>query len=80
MNKAKRLRRFLTNPITKLVIGLVLLSASLVDVWDTLLEDIRDFNLKGSHGLVVFGFFHFLEALAELVERIEETREEGSVD
>ena len=68
----KVLRYLSKNKVLHLLVGIFAVSAGLMDVADTIMEDIATFNLRGSHGLVGLGMWHFLSSLTDIVDGIDD--------
>jgi hypothetical protein len=67
----KRLKRFTDHPITKLVLGLILMVSAIAEGYSTFFDDMRHFRLRAHHGLFVFAFVNVLAALPGLLEGLE---------
>ena len=66
------LTRFVRHPSTNFVVGVVLIVSGLADV----LEDLRNgagFELAVHHGVVVYGLFKVLTAIAHVLEGLEKS-------
>jgi hypothetical protein len=75
MNK---LRAVLHHPTTNLVVALILVSTSLIEVWEsitggTVVMAVGEMAMKvGAYdGVLAYGLVHLMRAIAELVEDIE---------
>lgn len=68
----KVLRYLSKNKVLHLLVGIFAVSAGLMDVADTIMEDIATFNLRGSHGLVGLGTWHLLSSLTDIVDGIDD--------
>jgi hypothetical protein len=68
----KRLKKFTDHPITKLVLGLILMISSIAEGYSTFFDDMSHFRLRAHHGLFVFAFVNVLAALPGLLEGLEE--------
>jgi hypothetical protein len=68
----KVLRYLSKNKALHLLVGIFAVSAGLMDVADTIMEDIATFNLRGSHGLVGLGMWHLLSSLTDIVDGIDD--------
>ena len=68
----KVLRYLSKNKVLHLLVGIFAVSAGLIDVADTIMEDISTFNLRGSHGLVGLGIMHCLSSLTDIVDGIDD--------
>lgn len=70
---AERLRRFLQHPTTGMAIGLVLFGSGLDDLLEAYEAGLTDLSVH--HGMIVFGSFKMLGALAEALERASKVAE-----
>ena len=73
----KKLRALLHHPATNLVVALVLISTSLVELWesatgDTITMTLGEMEMRiGAYdGLLAYGLVHLLRAIAELLEDV----------
>ena len=67
----KLIKRLVDSPYVNLGVGLLLLVGGLTETWDTLREDLFAGNLRGHHGVAVFGLFKALQAIPEFFEGME---------
>ena len=67
----KVLRYLSKNKVLHLLVGIFAVSAGLVDVADTIMEDVATFNLRGSHGLVGLGIWHCLTCIPDILDGID---------
>lgn len=72
------LRAALHHPITNLVVALILISTSLIEIWESATGDTVRMALGGMEmavgaydGVLAYGLLHLLRAVAELVEDVE---------
>jgi hypothetical protein len=68
---SQSIKRFVEHPLTKLGIGLILITSGVVETYDTIAEDIQTGRLRLGHGVILLGFVNALAALPELIEGIE---------
>lgn len=74
-NKLSRaITRFIENPLTNLVKGIVLFLIGLSDASRTFTEDLKHKQLRVGHGLIIIGFFSILGALPHLIDGLEAGR------
>lgn len=67
-----RLTRFVRHPSTNFFVGVALIISGLADVF----EDLRNregFELAVHHGVVVYGLFKVLTAIADIFEGLEKS-------
>jgi hypothetical protein len=69
------LKKFTDHPITKLVLGLILMLSAVAEGYSTFFDDMSRFRLRAHHGLFVFAFVNVLAALPGLLEGLEEELE-----
>jgi hypothetical protein len=67
-----RLKKFTDHPVTKLVLGLILMVSSGAEAYETLFDDMSHFRFRAHHGLFLFAFMNVLAAIPDLVEGLEE--------
>lgn len=72
------LRAALHHPATNLVVALILISTSLIEIWESATGDTVRMALGGMEmkvgaydGVLAYGLVHLLRAIAELVEDVE---------
>jgi hypothetical protein len=65
------LKRFVDHPVTKLVVGLILIASGLIDAYDTVLDDLHRLRVRVGHGVVILGVVHVLASLPAVIEGIE---------
>ncbi len=65
--------RFVQNPVTNLVKGLVLLLIGLSDASRTFHEDVTHMRVQVGHGLIILGVFSILGALPHFTDGLEST-------
>lgn len=71
-NKLSRaITRFVENPVTNLVKGIVLLLIGLSEASRSFKEDLAHKQLRVGHGLIIIGFFSILGALPHLIDGLE---------
>jgi hypothetical protein len=63
-----RVRKFTDHPITKLVLGLILVVSSIAEGYDTFYDDLSHFRFRAHHGLLLFGLANVLACLPDLIE------------
>lgn len=76
MNK---LRIFVEHPFVNLIVALILFVTGLTEGWDSLQEDISNFDLKAHHGVMVYGFFSMLKSIPDIFLGLEKMYQ-GSPD
>ena len=80
----RAITRFVENPVTNLVKGIMLLIIGLSEASKTLTDDIVHKQLRVGHGLIIIGVFGILEALPNLINSMKaggqylESRDEKS--
>lgn len=67
------IKRFLEHPVTGLTIGFVLAASGVDDLMDAL--EAGDHALGVHHGMIIFGAFKVMAALAEALERVGQVAE-----
>jgi hypothetical protein len=68
---ALALKRFVDHPLTKLVVGLILIASGLIEAYDTVLDDLHRLRVRVGHGVVILGIVNVLASLPEVIEGIE---------
>lgn len=68
---SRAITRFVENPITNLVKGIVLFLIGLSDASRTFANDLAHQQLRVGHGLIVIGIFSILGALPHLIDGLE---------
>lgn len=63
--------RFVENPVTNLVKGIVLFLIGLSEASKTFHEDLAQKQLRVGHGLIIIGAFSILGALPHLIDGLE---------
>jgi hypothetical protein len=69
---ARALKRFVDHPVTKLVVGLILIVSGLIEAYDTVLDDLHRLRVRVGHGVVILGVVNVLASLPEVIEGIEQ--------
>lgn len=74
----KRLRVWLHHPTTNLVVAVILVSTSLIEVWESITGGTVEIAMGGMEmkvgaydGLLAYGLVHLFRAIAELVGDVE---------
>jgi hypothetical protein len=74
----KTLRTVLHHPATNLVVALILVTTSLIEVWEsatghgvTMTMGAMEMKVGAYDGVLAYGLVHLLRAIAELVEDVE---------
>ena len=65
------MKRFLDNPYVNLFVAVALLYSGISEGWETLQEDLVNFDAKAHHGIMLFGFYKMLHAIPDLFEGVE---------
>jgi hypothetical protein len=68
---ARAITRFVENPVTNLVKGIVLFLIGLSEASKTFTDDIAHKQLRVGHGLIIIGFFGILGALPHIIDGLE---------
>jgi hypothetical protein len=68
---ARALKRFVDHPVTKLVVGLILIVSGLIEAYDTVLDDLHHLRVRVGHGVVILGVVNVLASLPEVIAGIE---------
>jgi hypothetical protein len=68
---ARALKRFVDHPVTKLVVGLILIVSGLIEAYDTVLDDLHRLRVRVGHGVVIVGLVNVLASLPEVIDGIE---------
>lgn len=76
----KVLRKLVSNPWLDLSVGIILFLSGILEVWETLPEDIKNFNVKASHGVVIFGFVMALKAFTDIFAGLEFIDEANKIE
>src|SRR3954447_7706769 len=63
--------RFVENPVTILVKGVILLLIGLSEASRTLRDDLTHGHVRVGHGLIIIGLFGILDALPHLIDGLE---------
>ena len=71
LSMAMALKRFVDHPITKLVVGLILIAGGLIEAYDTVLDDLHRLRVRVGHGVVILGVVNVLASLPEVIEGIQ---------
>ena len=67
----ERIRRFTGHPVTRMVMGLILVVSSIAEGYDTFFDDVSHLRLRAHHGLLLFGLMNVLSSLPDLIEGLE---------
>ena len=67
----ERIKRFVRHPLTQLIVAIILIITSLIEASETFIQDLYNFKLRASHGLLVVGIMQVLAAVPDLVEGLE---------
>ena len=70
-NTKKVLRKLVSNPLLDLSVGLILFLSGILEVWETLPQDIHDVNVRAAHGVIIFGFVMALKAFTDIFAGLE---------
>ena len=65
------LKRFVDHPITKLVVGLILIASGLIEAYDTVLDDLHHLRVRVGHGVVILGLVNVLASLPGVIQGID---------
>jgi hypothetical protein len=65
---ALALKRFVDHPVTKLVVGLILIASGLIEAYDTVLDDLHRLRVRVGHGVVILGVVNVLASLPEVID------------
>ena len=79
----ERVKRFVRHPLTQLIVAIILIVTSLIEASETFVDDLYNFKLRASHGLLVVGIVQVLAAIPDLIEGVErylETADEHSAE
>ncbi len=68
---SRRIKTFVTNPVTNLVKGLALFMIGVSDASHTFRDDITQGQVRLGHGLIIIGLFSMLDALPHFIESLE---------
>jgi hypothetical protein len=71
---ARGITKFVENPVTNLVKGIVLLVIGLTEASRTFREDIAHGHVRVGHGIIIIGFFSILEALPHIIGGLDASR------
>ncbi|WP_406695547.1 hypothetical protein V5E97_31485 [Singulisphaera sp. Ch08] len=71
---SRAITRFIENPFTNLVKGIVLFLIGLSDASRTFADDLKHKQLRVGHGLIIIGIFSILGALPHLIDGLEAGR------
>ena len=66
---SKMIRKLVDNPYLNLLVGIVLISSSFMEVWESVHED--TIKLGTHHGVMLFGIIQTLKALPDIFESLE---------
>jgi predicted Na+-dependent transporter len=67
----RSLRRFTESPVMNLLVGVILFATGLSETIDAFEEEIKNLSLGAHHGAAVFGLFHILRCLPDLLEGLD---------
>lgn len=67
----ERLRRFIENPYTNLIVGLILFITGLSDAWDTLYDDLSHLHFHVHHGIMIYGLFSVVKTIPDLFSSLQ---------
>ena len=67
---SRTLKRIVKNAYANLFVGVILLITCLMEIWDTMVEDLVGMNVKGEHGLIIFAVAHILKTLPDIMESL----------
>ncbi len=67
---SRTLKRIVSNAYANLFVGVILLITCLMEIWDTMVEDLVGMNVKGEHGLIIFAVAHILKTLPDIMESL----------
>ncbi len=56
------------NPYLHLFLGLIVVTAAVGEIWETIIEDLSEGVLRGHHGVAFIGIWHVLRAISEIIE------------
>jgi hypothetical protein len=68
---ALALKCFVDHPITKLVVGLILIASGLIEAYDTVLDDLHRLRVRVGHGVIILGIVNILATLPEVIDGLE---------
>ncbi len=66
-----RLRHFVRNPLTQLVVGLILVGSGIAEVVYDLANTDKTWQIGVHHGVIVFGLLQVLQNIPPMVDGIE---------
>jgi hypothetical protein len=61
------LKRFVEHPVTQLGVGLILITSSLIEAYDTVLNDLHRFRVRVGHGVIILGVVNVLASLPDVI-------------
>ena len=67
---SRTLKRIVSNAYANLFVGVILLITCLMEIWDTMVEDLVGMDVKGEHGLIIFAVAHILKTLPDIMESL----------
>ncbi len=68
---SRTLKRIVNNAYANFFVGVILLTTCLIEIWDTMVEDIMGMNFNGEHGLIIFAVAHILKTLPDIMESLD---------
>lgn len=68
---AKILRRITEHPLSRLVVGITVAGSGLDDLLQEITGSEGAIDLDVSHGAILFGLFHAMKALGDVLEGLE---------
>lgn len=71
-NLSIKIKKFIDNPKTSLVMGIILLITGVLESMETVLEEMMGLEIGIHHGIIIFAFARILDAIAHLYEGIED--------
>ncbi len=81
MEKTKKvLRKLVSNPFVDLSVGLILFLSGILEVWETIPQDIHDVHVRAAHGVIIFGFAMALKAFTDIFAGLEFVDEGNKIE
>lgn len=66
-----KLRQFIENPYTNLIVGLILFFTGLSDAWNTFHDDLSHFHIRVHHGIMIYGLFSVVKTIPDIVSSLQ---------
>lgn len=65
---ARAIRRFSEHPVTRMIVGMVLLLTAIYEIEEGLLIELKNEGAKSHHGIAAFGVLTMIAAIPDMLE------------